>query len=134
MPSSESSRTLDQFLQYVVWLGKIDKEMESYRKAAMTPTFRSSSEWLKFKRQVNTQLQTYRSLVMKYSLCYVMLGEDYLTIDADLYMTAELEGPQFESDNKRVMELLTARRGSVLPIGGCLSAALLQRKTAARRG
>jgi hypothetical protein len=31
-------QTLDRFLQYVVWLNKIDKEMEPYREAAMTPT------------------------------------------------------------------------------------------------
>jgi hypothetical protein len=110
-------QTHDRFLQYVVWLGKIDKEMELYRKATMTTTLKSSAEWLKFERQVNTKLQTYRSLVMKHSLRYVirphtdvndeMLGEDYPTLDADLYMTAQLEGPQFESDNKRFMELLT---------------------------
>jgi hypothetical protein len=54
-------QTLDRFLQYVVWLNKIDKEMESYREAAVTPTLKTSSDWLKFERQVDTQLQTYRS-------------------------------------------------------------------------
>jgi hypothetical protein len=115
-------QTLDRFLQYVVWLSMIDKEMEQYHDAAVVPVLKTSPEWLKFERQVNTQFQTYRSSVMKHSLCYVirphtevtdeMLGEDYPTLDADLYMTAELEGPQFKSDNELVMELLTAWLGS----------------------
>jgi hypothetical protein len=41
-------QTLDRFLQYVVWLGKIDKMMESYREAAMTPTLKSSCDWSEF--------------------------------------------------------------------------------------
>jgi hypothetical protein len=65
-------QTLDRFLQYVVWLNKIDKEMESYREAATTPTLKTSSDWLKFECQVDTQLQTYRSSVLKHSLCYVI--------------------------------------------------------------
>jgi hypothetical protein len=53
-------------------LNKIDKEMESYREAAVTPTLKTSSDWLKFERQVDTQLQTYRSSVLKHSLRYVI--------------------------------------------------------------
>jgi hypothetical protein len=84
--------------------------MEQHRNAAVIPVLKSSSEWLKFKREVHTQLQTYRTLIMKHSLCYEirphtdvtdeMLEEDYPTLDADLYMPADLDGPQFESDNE----------------------------------
>jgi hypothetical protein len=114
-------QTLDRFLQYVVWLNKIDKEMESYREATVTPTLKTSSDWLKFERQVDTQLQTYSSSVLKHSLRYViqpnagvteeMLEADYPSLDADLYMTAALAGPQFQADNKHVTELLTAWLG-----------------------
>jgi hypothetical protein len=115
-------QTLDRFLQYVVWLNKVDKEMESYREAAPTPTLKTSSDWLKFDRQVDTQLQTYRSSVLKHSICYVirpqagvtdeMLEADYPLLDADLYVTAALTGPQFQADNEHVMDLLTAWLGS----------------------
>jgi hypothetical protein len=115
-------QTLDRFLQYVVWLNKIDKEMESYREAATTPTLKTSSDWLKFERQVDTQLQTYRSSVLKHSLRYVIrpqagvtdevLDADYPSLDADLYVTAALTGPQYQADNEHVMELLTAWLGS----------------------
>jgi hypothetical protein len=107
--------------QYVVWLSKIDKEMESYREAAVTPTLKTSSGWLKFEREVGYQLQTYRSSVLKHSLRYVIrpnagvseeaLEADYPSLDADLYMTAALAGPQFQADNKHVTELLTAWLG-----------------------
>jgi hypothetical protein len=115
-------QTLDRFLQYLVWLGKIDKEMEQHRNAMATPTLKTSSEWLKFERQANSQLQTYRSSVLKHSIRYgirlhdivthEMLEDDYPTLDADLYMTAYLEGPQFQADNERVMEILTAWLGA----------------------
>jgi hypothetical protein len=115
-------QTLDRFLQYVVWLNKIDKEMESYREAAVTPTLKTSSDWLKFECQVDTQLQTYHSSVLKHSLRYVirpqagvtdeMLDADYPLLDADLYVTAALTGPQYQADNEHVMELLTAWLGS----------------------
>jgi hypothetical protein len=115
-------QTLDRFLQYVVWLNKIDKEIKSYREAAVTPTLKTSSDWLKFERQVDTQLQTYHSSVLKHSLRYVIrpnagvtdeaLDADYPSLDADLYLTAALTGPQYQADNEHVMELMTAWLGS----------------------
>jgi hypothetical protein len=69
-------QTRDRFLQYVAWLGKINKEMEQHREAVATPTLKTSSEWLKFERQANSQLQTYRSSVLKHSLCYVIRPHD----------------------------------------------------------
>jgi hypothetical protein len=41
-----------------------------------------------------------------------MLNDDYPSLDADLYMTVNLEGPQFQADNERVMELLTVWLGA----------------------
>jgi hypothetical protein len=46
-------QALDRFLQIVVWLGKIDKEMEQDRVSSLVPTLKNSTEWPKFERQVH---------------------------------------------------------------------------------
>jgi hypothetical protein len=109
-------QVLDHFLQIVVWLGKIDKEMEQDRVTLLVPTLKNSTEWPKFKCQVHAQMQTHRSPILKHSLRYVicphdevtheMLDDGYLSLDADLYMTANLEEAQYHADNARGFGLL----------------------------
>jgi hypothetical protein len=82
-------QVLDWFLQIIVWLGKVDKEMEQDHVNSLTPTLKNSSEWLKFECQVHAQMQTHHSPVLKHSLLYVihphdevtheMLDDDYLS-------------------------------------------------------
>jgi hypothetical protein len=54
-------QALDRFLQIIVWLGKVDKEMEQDCVDSLIPTLKNSSEWPKFECQVHAQMQTHRS-------------------------------------------------------------------------
>jgi hypothetical protein len=135
-------QALDRFLQIIVWLGKVDKEMEQDRVGSLIPTLKNSTDRPKFERQVHAQMQTHRSPIPKHSLCYLirphdevtheMLDDDYLSLDADLYITANLKEAQYHADNARVSAY--SRCGSVTQSGGLLSAGTTQRMTVAARG